>query len=269
MKPQIITFLAPKGGAGRTTAVMALASVLVEQKEFPTVVIDATPEARRDRITNTTLGQWRRQMLRCGAPQGKLTVRPAASDEELTDIIDAELDQWLPNFTTILIDTGGRLDDLALAAAARSDLIIAPFMDALTAHRVSEALDEVDLGGTPVYGLKCGDACNEAEHRAVSAAFTAGRLLLHGLPYSPLLADISDGGHLLSMYIALTCDYAHYPLGDPARAPVKGFIKVRSKIDLLLDEIYLALDGFELRRRTPMPRRNPLPLHELAELLPT
>ncbi len=269
MKPQIITFLAPKGGAGRTTAVMALASVLIERKESPPLVIDATPEARRERATNTTLGRWRRQMLQCGVPPGKLTVRSAASDEGLTDIIDKEGEQRFPNFTTILIDTGGRLDDLALNSAARSDLIIAPFTDLLTAHRVSEALDEVDLCGTPVYGLRCGDACDEAEHDAVSAAFTAGRLLMHGLPSSPLLADISDGGHLLSMYIALTCDYAHYPLGDPARAPIKGFIKVRSEIDLLLDEIYLALDGFELRRRTPVPRRKLLPLHKLAELLQT
>ncbi len=266
---QTISFLSPKGGAGRTTAVMALASALIERREFPPLVIDATPEARRNHGSETTLNRWRQQMLRCGVSRDKLTVRQATSPQELTEIIEAETVQRFPNFTTVLIDTGGRLDDLSLTAAAHSDLIIAPFMDALTAQRISEVLDDVNLGETPLYGLKCGDACNDAERRAISAAFTAGRLLLHGIPFSPLLADISDGGHLLSMYIALTSDYAHYPLGDPARAPVSGFIKVRSEINQLADEIYLAFDGYELRRRTPMPRRNPLPLSKLAELLPT
>ncbi|WP_299737213.1 hypothetical protein [uncultured Roseobacter sp.] len=266
---QTISFLSPKGGAGRTTAVMALASVFVERKEFPPLVIDATSEERRNNGSKPTLDRWRRQMLRCGVLRDKLTVRQATSPQELTEIIETETGQRFPNFSTVLIDTGGRLDDLSLTAAVHSDLIIAPFMDALTAQRISEALDEVDLGETPLYGLKCGEVCNDAERRAVSAAFTAGRLLLHGIPLSPLLADISDGGHLLSMYIALTSDYAHYPLGDPGRAPVSDFIKVRTEINQLADEIYLALDGYELRRRTPMPRRNPLPMHRLAELLPT
>ena len=62
MKPNIITFLAPKGGAGRTTAVMALASTIVEERSFPPLVIDATPEASLRPAHKTTLGQWQRQM---------------------------------------------------------------------------------------------------------------------------------------------------------------------------------------------------------------
>ena len=169
----------------------------------------------------------------------------------------------------VLIDTGARLDDLALTAASHSNLLIAPFMDALTALRISDALDEVDLGDTPLYGLRFGDACDEEGDRAVSAAFTAGRLFLRGLPYSPQLEDISVDGHLSNTFTRLTCEHSIYDLSDSRRKPVRDFINVRSEIDKLLDEIRLALGGYELRKRTVRPRRNPLPLHKLAELLPT
>lgn len=269
MKPDIITFLAPKGGSGRTTAVMALASALVERKGFPQLVIDATPEARRHPARDTTLGQWQRQMLRSGVKRDHLLVRQATDPDELTEIIDTHVGQRFPDFGIVLIDTGARLDDLTLTAAAHSDLLIAPFMDALTALRISETLDGVDLGGTPLYGLRCGDACNDTEDRTISAAFTAGRLFVHGIPVSPQLADISVDGHLFSTHTKLICEHAHLSLGDPARKPVRDFINVKSEIDQLLDEIRLALNGYELRKRTPRPRRNPLPLHKLAELLPT
>ena len=55
----IITFLAPKGGAGRTTAVMALASVFVERDLFCPLVIDATEEAQlvhRELLPNSWTG---------------------------------------------------------------------------------------------------------------------------------------------------------------------------------------------------------------------
>lgn len=269
MNPQTITFLAPAGGAGRTTTVMALASALVEEKSFPPLVIDATPEARLRPARDTTLGRWHRRMLETGVTRDQLRVQQVADADELIAVLDAHVRQRFPDFGSILIDTGGRLDEVALTAAANSDLIVAPFMDALTAQRISEALDGINLGDTPLYGLRCGDTCDDAIHRAVSAAFTAGRLFVHGLPSSPQLADISVGGHLFTTYTRLICEYAHLGLGDPDRASVNDFIRVRSEIGQLLDEIRLALDGYELRQRTLRPRRNPLPLHKLAPLLPT
>ncbi|PUB13702.1 hypothetical protein [Yoonia sediminilitoris] len=269
MKPNIITFLAPKGGAGRTTAVMALASTIVEERSFPSLIIDATPEASLRPAHKTTLGQWQRQMFRTGVQRDSLLVRHVVDEDALTEIINEHINDRFSKFGVVLIDTGGRLDDLALTAASHSNLLIAPFMDALTALRISEELNGVDLGGIPLYGLRCGDACNEAEQRAASAAFTAGRLFLRSLPYSPQLEDISVDGHLSNTFTRLTCEHAIYDLSDPRRKPVRDFINVRSEIDKLLDEIRLALGGYEVRKRTPMPRRTPLPLHELAGLLPT
>ncbi|SFJ86726.1 ParA family protein [Jannaschia pohangensis] len=265
MKPKVISFLAPAGGAGRTTAVMALASALVEEKGFPPLVIDATPEARLRPARDTTLGQWQRQMYRTGVKRDQLLVRHAGDPDELTAIIEAHVGPRFPDYGMVLIDTGPRLDDLALLAADCSDLIIVPFMDALAALRISEALDGIDLCEAPLYGLRCGDACNEREERAVSAAFTAGRLFVHGIPYSPQLADISVDGHLFTTYTRLICEPSETLIPVPAR----DFIRVRSEIDRLLDEIRLALNGYELRKRTLRPRRNPLPLHKLAGLLPT
>ncbi|KIC45481.1 hypothetical protein RA29_20850 [Tateyamaria sp. ANG-S1] len=187
----------------------------------------------------------------------------------MTDIIEGKVDERLPSFATILIDTGAQADDLALSVVQRSDILIAPFMDTTVARKISAVLEGIDIGDVPLYGLKCGDACKEAEHPDAVAAFKAGHVLLHGLPRSPLLANMSNGGHLLSMHIALNWKYARYPQTDPARKPLRDFIKIKSEIGCLANEIGLALDGYELRRREPFQRQEPISVYNPSGPIPT
>lgn len=266
MKPHVVTFLAPKGGAGRTTAVMALASAIVDTGSYRPLVIGASREITGCR-RESTLSIWHRVMQRCGVKKDQLGFRQAATREELARIIQAEADKGLLMRSPILIDTSARLDDLDLAAAAHADVILSPFMDALTAQRISVALDPLDIRA-PIYGIRCGHAFDESEDRAVTAAFSIGRLLQHGLPESEILSEISIGGHVphVCMKRAIEPDGEPFSSRIPSLRPIHA---MQSELRKLVNEVMLALDGYELRPRHPRARRHPLPLHKLAELLPT
>jgi hypothetical protein len=263
MKPQIITFLTSKGGAGRTTAVMAIASAIVETGKYRPLVIDASREVLGPR-REPTLSIWHRVMQRCGVSKDQLGYRQVKTHEELSCIISAESEKRLLARSPILIDTSARLDDLDLAATDHADVIISPFMDALTAQRISVALDPLDIR-KPIYGLRCGHALEESEDRAVSAAFSAGRLFQHGLPDSDILSEISIGGHIPDMCLKRSLEHAHEPLtSEVRRTAIREANAMRAELKRLENEVMLALDGYELRPRNPRPRRHPLPLHKLA-----
>lgn len=263
----IITVLSPSGGAGRTTAIMALASAIVDTGSYRPLVIDASREivgCRRE----ATLAIWHRVMQRYGVKKDQLGYRQVETHEELTHIIRAEADKPLLMRSPILIDTSAHLDDLDMAAANHADMIVSPFRDALTAQRISVALDPLDIR-KPVYGLRCGPAFEEDADRAVSAAFSVGRLFQHGLPESDVLSDISVGGHIPDMCFRVSMEHAREPLTPEARLAVQQANAMHKEVRRLTNEVMLALDGYELRPRQPRARRFPLPLHKLAELLPT
>lgn len=266
MKPHVITFLAPKGGAGRTTAVMALASAIVDTDSYRPLVIDASREITGCR-RETTLAIWQRVMQRCGVKEDQIGYRQAATREELGRIIQAQADKGLLMRSPILIDTSARLDDLDLAAADLADVILSPFMDSLTAQRVSVVLDPLDIRA-PIYGMRCGHAFDKSEDRAVTAAFSIGRLLQHGLPESEILSEISIGGHVSHMCMKRAIG----PDGEPFSSRIASLRPIRAmerELRKLVNEVMLALDGYELRPLQPRARRHPLPLHKLATLLPT
>ncbi len=262
----IITVLSPAGGAGRTTAIMALASAIVDTGSYRPLVIDASREITGSH-RESTLAIWQRVMQRCGVKKDQLGYRQAATREELVRIIQAEADKRLLMRSPILIDTSARLDDFDLAAADHADLILSPFKDALTAQRISVALDPLDLRA-PIYGLRCGQAFDDSQDNAVSAAFTVGRLFQHGLPESEILSEISIGGHVSHMCMKRAIE----PDGEPFSSRIASLRPIHAmerELRKLLNEVMLALDGYELRPRQPRARRHPLPLHKLAELLPT
>lgn len=267
MKPHVITFLAPKGGAGRTTSIMALASAIVDTGSYRPLVIDASREITGCRH-ETTLSIWHRVMQRYGVKKDQLGYRQVETPKQLGRIIHAEADKPLLMRSPILIDTSAHLDDLDMAAANHADMVVSPFMDALTAQRISVALDPLDIR-KPVYGLRCGPAFEEEADRAVSAAFSAGRLFQHGLPESDVLSDISVGGHIPDMCFRVSMEHAREPLTPEARLAVQQANAMHKEVRRLTNEVMLALDGYELRPRHPRARRHPLPLHKLAELLPT
>ncbi|MHA3915818.1 P-loop NTPase family protein [Halovulum sp. GXIMD14793] len=264
-----IVFFAPAGGAGRTTAVMTLASAIAEKQRYRTLVIDASYEAQLAHREDTTLSRWYERMLGCGVSTDVIDFERARNTDDLSRILRSEHERRLLRGFPILIDTSARVDDLALSAAHNADFIIAPFTDALTAYRVSEALREINLSDTRVYGLRCGIACDPSQHQAVTAAFTAGRLFQHGIPTSEIVSNISEGGHMAAMRLEHSLMYADYPLDTVARAPIHQAQRAASEIGKLVEEVLFALQGLELHPRSEKRQTTPLPLHKLAELLPT
>lgn len=258
----IITFLSPAGGTGRTTAVMALTCAFLEKVGTRPLVIDASQEMMTDR-GETASRKWRRVMWRGGFKKARLGYQRVDTIDQLEDAVATGL---RTGHSPILIDTTGRLTDLSTAAAQSADIIISPFTDALTAHRVSEALDCLDLQ-SPVYGLKCGNSCYAEHEDAVLAAFRAGRLFQNGLLEDDLLACISIDGHLPATFDRLANDFQSGRTGMSHELMARSCDAIDG-IRKLADEIQLALEGYELRKRTPMPRRHPLALHKLGQLLP-
>lgn len=252
----VITFLAPKGGAGRTTAIMALASAIVDTGGYRPLVIDASREITGCR-RESTLSIWHRVMQRCGVKKDQLEYRQVETREQLARIIRAEADKPLLMRSPILIDTSAHLNDLDLAAAYHTDMIVSPFMDPLTAQRISVALDPLDIR-KPVYGLRCGPAFEEDADRAVSAAFSAGRLFQHGLPESDVLSEISVGGHIPDMCFRDSMEHAREPLTPEARAAVQQANATHNELRRLTNEVMLALDGYAIpatHQKTPLLNR--------------
>jgi len=108
-KRPIIAFATSKGGSGKTTGLIILASVFANEGGR-VAIIDTDP--------TETLSRW---AARPETPEG-ITAYKANNPEELMDAIDdAELSNHL-----ILVDIEGRASDLGNAAIARSTLVVIP-----------------------------------------------------------------------------------------------------------------------------------------------
>jgi chromosome partitioning protein len=105
----VIVFASPKGGAGKTTAAVVLASE-VARKGAKVVVIDADP---RKRIT--------RWAAKGGVPDC-LTVVSMASEETIID----EIERNAASAPFVIVDLEGTASLMVAYAISRADLVIIP-----------------------------------------------------------------------------------------------------------------------------------------------
>jgi chromosome partitioning protein len=103
----VIVFASPKGGAGKTTAAVVLASE-VARKGAKVVVIDADP---RKRIT--------RWVAKGGVPDS-LTVVSTASEETIID----EIERNVASAPFVIVDLEGTASLMVAYAISRADLVI-------------------------------------------------------------------------------------------------------------------------------------------------
>jgi len=108
-KVRVISFVNPKGGAGKTTAALILATRLADQGARVSV-IDADPE------------HWIAQWQAASGDRCKLTVRADATEESILDVIEAET----AKSAFVIIDLEGTASLLVAQAIAASDLVIVP-----------------------------------------------------------------------------------------------------------------------------------------------
>ncbi len=105
----VIVFASPKGGAGKTTAAVVLASE-VARKGAKVVVIDADP---RKRIT--------RWAAKGGVPNS-LTVVSTVSEETIID----EIERNTASAPFVIVDLEGTASLMVAYAISRADLVIIP-----------------------------------------------------------------------------------------------------------------------------------------------
>ncbi len=105
----VISLASPKGGAGKTTAAMLLATEL-SQKGLGVTVIDCDPR------------QWSVKWGKGGSVPEKMTIESKPTEENIIDVID-EAKSKSP---FVIIDLEGTSSMLVAFAISRSDLVIIP-----------------------------------------------------------------------------------------------------------------------------------------------
>lgn len=105
---QVIVFASSKGGVGKTTSALALASVLTHHGAA-TTLIDADP--------NAPLALWATRFA-TGVPS-LMTIK-AAFRNEVADVIDSAVDPY------VIVDLEGSRNDEVSVAIGRADLVLIP-----------------------------------------------------------------------------------------------------------------------------------------------
>jgi len=108
----VITFANSKGGSGKTTSALLLASALAQSK--PTAIIDADPRK--------PIASWKRKSEEKGTYPDNLTVISDVSEENVIDKIES-LQQ---SHTFVIVDLEGLASKMMSYAVARSDYILVP-----------------------------------------------------------------------------------------------------------------------------------------------
>ena len=105
---QVIVFASSKGGVGKTTTALALASVLTHHGA-PTTLIDADP--------NAPLALWASRFA-AGVPK-QLTIKTAFRTD-VAEVIDSAQDPY------VIVDLEGSRNDEVSVAIGRADLVLIP-----------------------------------------------------------------------------------------------------------------------------------------------
>jgi chromosome partitioning protein len=124
----VISFASSKGGAGKTTSAIVLATELAQGTDV--IVIDADPAGR--------LARW--AAIRPIA--GRITVRPSAGERAIQD----EIAEARRHAAFVLIDLEGAASRLTSFAISESDLVIVPTGDEQQdAFEAIETLAQIDM----------------------------------------------------------------------------------------------------------------------------
>jgi chromosome partitioning protein len=127
-----VAFISPKGGAGKTTAAVALALGLVE-RGHRVAMIDSDP--------NKPLVRWAELPNRCEG----LSVHPAPTVQDIRDAV-REAQRQAPDWT--ILDTEGTERGGVVLAALRFDLVLTPLAGSqLDLHEAIKAAEMVRTFG--------------------------------------------------------------------------------------------------------------------------
>lgn len=199
-----ITMLAPKGGAGRTTTTMALASGFLALCKR-VAVIDCTDQAGSDPdgSSPSVLQIWMKQMLASNISPSQLELIGCRTFDAMRDTM-AGIERT--GVDVVLIDTAARLSDPQLVAHERADLIIAPAAAQFDAKHIVKGIDKRLSHPGHLMGLVSG-----CRHGAVGAAqirdaFDHHPVLQTELEYSETFENLIENGDISHLVSTLSCE---------------------------------------------------------------
>lgn len=121
-----IVVMSPKGGAGKTTSALVLATQLAKKAEI--TVIDADP--------NHPIASW----AKGGAKPDNMTVISDANEETIADRIDEAAEKT----PFVVVDLEGTASKIVVMAVTRADFVIIPTQGSeLDAEQASKALNVI------------------------------------------------------------------------------------------------------------------------------
>lgn len=229
----IITFFNPTGSNGRTTAVMAMASAILEDGMQKPAVLDMTEEAKaQGHGAPSSLTVWEEQMVGCGFGFDTFRVEEVHDFERMIRVdVYCEVD----GFGYQLVDTPRRPNDLVLNMVRRSDIIIVPFRNVSEATLGSKWLAKHLKKKPLIYGLATGIR-TEDDYWTARAAFKGFQVLDTYLPKVPVFERQRETGHLFKANTSkadpanFTPDEAHIrsEIAEGCRAATRLFQEVHS-----------------------------------------
>lgn len=187
-----VTFFAPKGGTGRTTALMVLASGLMSLG-YRVAIVDASDEVGPSWSDDSSLYSWFEAIERNVSNRGRLKVGSCGSVEQLRELHAQAEDE---GYKFLLVDTGQQPDETQLHAACLSDVVISPLSGVLEARGVSKGFSDHLNFDVPVLGIATNLSAWAEELDHVRNSFSAGSLMKTELPFSNLLRDPIEYGKL-------------------------------------------------------------------------
>lgn len=175
---QLITYFAPKGGAGRTIAMMTTASSLVAAGHS-VAVLDLSEQAQPGWIFGPSdISRWEARMFDTGAEVGRFVTAPAIDQETAM----AALERFhREKFDFVLVDTAKNPNPTTISIMNQSDLVIVPMRGPHEATWSSNwfAANRYPVGR--IYGLVTG-AFDRDDERLARATLTGMPMLLASLP---------------------------------------------------------------------------------------
>lgn len=188
----IITFFAPKGGTGRTTALMAMASGLIAANQS-VAVLDISEQGQPGSAFHpSVISRFEDRMVETGVAAGRFATAPAWDSETCFNALSRFRRE---GFDTVLVDTSAQTNPLSVELLENSDLVIMPFTGPLEAALLSKWLAANPQPVNRTFGLETGIEDDE-DARFARKMFAGAPVLNAALPMLDALGHQFQKGHL-------------------------------------------------------------------------
>lgn len=216
----IITFVSPKGGVGKTTAALVLATQLARSAKV--TVIDADP--------NRPFRDWVREPAAkepAGniSQRGNITVISDASEDNLMEQIEAA--SSVTPF--VIVDLEGTAAKIVLLAASMSDLVIIPtqgsHLDAMQAAKAVKAVTDTEKMTRREIPFQVLMTRTNPVVRSRSTSFTVSGLVNRSVPMFKIELNEREAFRGMFAYRTLLHDLTRkeFPTIDKAIANAEAF----------------------------------------------